>query len=97
MDEVYGLFPTLSDIRISTVRNHKVEASATIAEMIFSPSYLVSFHSRVMPFYPGDVLSTGTPGAAVINDGDVVECAIERLGILRNSVGGGGTESRSSE
>jgi|HubBroStandDraft_6_1064221.scaffolds.fasta_scaffold44528_2 2-keto-4-pentenoate hydratase/2-oxohepta-3-ene-1,7-dioic acid hydratase in catechol pathway len=97
MDEVYGLFPTLSEIRISTVRNHKVEASATVADMIFSPSYLVSFHSRVMPFYPGDVLSTGTPGAAVISDGDVVECAIDGLGTLRNSVGGGATESRPGE
>ncbi len=97
MDEVYVLFPSLSDIRISTVRNHKIEASATIADMVFSPSYLVSFHSRVMPFYPGDVISTGTPGAAVISDGDVVECAIEGLGMLRNSVGGGTREARSGE
>jgi 2-keto-4-pentenoate hydratase/2-oxohepta-3-ene-1,7-dioic acid hydratase in catechol pathway len=97
MDEVYVLFPSLSDIRISTVRNHKIEASATIADMVFSPSYLVSFHSRVMPFYPGDVISTGTPGAAVISDGDVVECAIKGLGMLRNSVGSGTREARSGE
>jgi 2-keto-4-pentenoate hydratase/2-oxohepta-3-ene-1,7-dioic acid hydratase in catechol pathway len=97
MDEVYVLFPSLSDIRISTVRNRKIEASATIADMVFSPSYLVSFHSRVMPFYPGDVISTGTPGAAVISDGDVVECAIKGLGMLQNSVGSGTREARSGE
>jgi 2-keto-4-pentenoate hydratase/2-oxohepta-3-ene-1,7-dioic acid hydratase in catechol pathway len=89
MDEVFALFPSLDGIRISTTRNRKVEASATIADMIFSLSYLVSFHSKVMPFYPGDIISTGTPGATVINDGDSVECAIDGLGILRNSVRGG--------
>jgi 2-keto-4-pentenoate hydratase/2-oxohepta-3-ene-1,7-dioic acid hydratase in catechol pathway len=97
MDEVYVLFPRLSDIRIFTVRNHKIEASATIADMVFSPSYPVSFHSRVMPFYAGDVISTGTPGAAVISDADVVECAIEGLGMLRNSVGDGAREARSGD
>jgi 2-keto-4-pentenoate hydratase/2-oxohepta-3-ene-1,7-dioic acid hydratase in catechol pathway len=88
MDEVSALFPRLSDIRISTVRNHESEASATIADMIFSIPYLISFHSKVMPFYPGDVISTGTPGATVITQGDIVECDIEGLGILRNSVQG---------
>jgi 2-keto-4-pentenoate hydratase/2-oxohepta-3-ene-1,7-dioic acid hydratase in catechol pathway len=88
MDEVFALFPSLSDIRISTARNHKIEASATIADMIFSPSYLVSFHSKVMPFYPGDIISTGTPGATVIKDGDSVECLVDGLGMLRNSVRG---------
>lgn len=90
MDEVSTLFPSLSDIRISTVRNHKIETSATIADMIFSIPYLISFHSKVMPFYPGDVISTGTPGATVITRGDIVECAIEGLGTLRNSVQGPG-------
>ena len=87
-DEVSALFPSLSDIRISTVRNHKTEASATIADMVFSIPYLISFHSKVMPFYPGDIMSTGTPGATVISDGDTVECAIDGLGVLRNSVRG---------
>jgi 2-keto-4-pentenoate hydratase/2-oxohepta-3-ene-1,7-dioic acid hydratase in catechol pathway len=86
MDEVFAVFPSLSDIRISTLRNHTIQASATIADMIFSLPYLVSFHSKVMPFYPGDILSTGTPGATVIHDGDSVECVIEGLGTLRNLV-----------
>jgi 2-keto-4-pentenoate hydratase/2-oxohepta-3-ene-1,7-dioic acid hydratase in catechol pathway len=86
MDEVFGLFPSLDQIRISTTRNGKVEASATIADMIFSLTYLVSFHSKVMPFYPGDVISTGTPGATVVHEGDGVECVIDGLGVLRNSV-----------
>jgi 2-keto-4-pentenoate hydratase/2-oxohepta-3-ene-1,7-dioic acid hydratase in catechol pathway len=88
MEEVSSLYPSLSDIRISTVRNNTIEASATIADMIFAIPYLVSFHSKVMPFYPGDIISTGTPGATVIKDGDRIECRIDGLGVLRNGVRG---------
>ncbi len=33
-----------------------------VASMTFPPVYLVSFHSRVMTLYPGDIIGTGTPG-----------------------------------
>ena len=39
-----------------------------------------------MTLYPGDIISTGTPGAAVIEDGDLAECPIDGLGILSNPV-----------
>jgi 2-keto-4-pentenoate hydratase/2-oxohepta-3-ene-1,7-dioic acid hydratase in catechol pathway len=93
MDEVSALFPSLSELRISTIRNDDIVASATIAEMIFALPYLVSFHSKVMPFYPGDIISTGTPGATVVKDGDSVECVIEGLGTLRNVVRSGSRDS----
>ena len=35
---------------------------------------------------PGDVISTGTPGAVVLRDGDVLECRIEGLTPLKNPV-----------
>jgi 2-keto-4-pentenoate hydratase/2-oxohepta-3-ene-1,7-dioic acid hydratase in catechol pathway len=54
--------------------------------MAFPPYYLVSFHSHVATLYPGDIISTGTPGAVVIRDGDVAECRIEGLGSLSNPV-----------
>ncbi len=54
--------------------------------MAFPPFYLVSFHSHVATLFPGDIISTGTPGAVVIADGDVAECRIEALGILSNPV-----------
>jgi 2-keto-4-pentenoate hydratase/2-oxohepta-3-ene-1,7-dioic acid hydratase in catechol pathway len=31
--------------------------------MAFGRSALVSFHSNVMPPFPGDIIATGTPGA----------------------------------
>jgi 2-keto-4-pentenoate hydratase/2-oxohepta-3-ene-1,7-dioic acid hydratase in catechol pathway len=33
-----------------------------------------------MTLYPGDIISTGTPGAVAIEHGDVAECRIEGIG-----------------
>jgi 2-keto-4-pentenoate hydratase/2-oxohepta-3-ene-1,7-dioic acid hydratase in catechol pathway len=54
--------------------------------MTFSPWWLVSFHSRVMTLLPGDVISTGTPGAVVIQEGDVAECRITGFESLSNPI-----------
>jgi 2-keto-4-pentenoate hydratase/2-oxohepta-3-ene-1,7-dioic acid hydratase in catechol pathway len=35
---------------------------------------------------PGDVISTGTPGAVPIADGDVVTCRIDGFELLTNPV-----------
>ena len=73
-------------LEVATVLNGKVHRSNTVSNMTFSPWFLVSFHSRVMTLMPGDVISTGTPGAAVIQDGDVVECRITGFELLSNPV-----------
>jgi 2-keto-4-pentenoate hydratase/2-oxohepta-3-ene-1,7-dioic acid hydratase in catechol pathway len=39
-----------------------------------------------MTLLPGDIISTGTPGAAVIRDGDRVECRIDGFETLVNPV-----------
>jgi 2-keto-4-pentenoate hydratase/2-oxohepta-3-ene-1,7-dioic acid hydratase in catechol pathway len=39
-----------------------------------------------MTMLPGDIISTGTPGAVVINDGDMVECLIDGFDKLVNPV-----------
>ena len=44
--------------------------------MTFPPDFLVTYHSRIMTLLPGDIISTGTPGAAVIAHGDQLECRI---------------------
>jgi 2-keto-4-pentenoate hydratase/2-oxohepta-3-ene-1,7-dioic acid hydratase in catechol pathway len=76
----------LGAVEVATVRNGSVHRSNVVANMIFSPRLLISFHSKVFPFYPGDLLSTGTPGAVVVHDGDVAECRVEGVGVLRNPV-----------
>jgi 2-keto-4-pentenoate hydratase/2-oxohepta-3-ene-1,7-dioic acid hydratase in catechol pathway len=73
-------------LEVSTVLNGEVRRSNTVSNMMFSPWWLVSFHSKIMTLLPGDVISTGTPGAAEIRDGDVVECRIDSFAPLSNPV-----------
>lgn len=74
------------DLNVSTVINGKIHRKNTVSNMTFRPWNLVSFHSQVMKMLPGDIISTGTPGAVVISDGDVVECHIDGFEPLVNSV-----------
>jgi 2-keto-4-pentenoate hydratase/2-oxohepta-3-ene-1,7-dioic acid hydratase in catechol pathway len=73
-------------LEVSTVLNGEVKRTNTVSNMIFSPWWLVSFHSQIMTLLPGDVISTGTPGAVVIQDGDVAECRISGFEPLSNPV-----------
>jgi 2-keto-4-pentenoate hydratase/2-oxohepta-3-ene-1,7-dioic acid hydratase in catechol pathway len=75
LDEVLARGP-LEDLIVATVHNGAVHRKDTVSGMTFSPAELLSFHSQVMPFYPGDILSTGTPGAVGIEPGDVVRCEL---------------------
>jgi 2-keto-4-pentenoate hydratase/2-oxohepta-3-ene-1,7-dioic acid hydratase in catechol pathway len=54
--------------------------------MTFKPAFLVTYHSTIMTLLPGDVISTGTPGAVHINDGDEVACRIDGFPLLVNGV-----------
>ena len=87
LDEVRARFASLAEIEVQTVHNGAVHRRNTISNMAFPPQFLVSFHSKVMPLFPGDIISTGTPGAVVIADGDVMECRIPGIGSLINPVG----------
>lgn len=76
----------LEALEVSTVLNGEVRTRNTVSNMTFSPWWLVSFHSRVMTLLPGDVISTGTPGAVVVKEGDVAECRIDGFEPLSNPV-----------
>ncbi|MBN2027941.1 MAG: fumarylacetoacetate hydrolase family protein [Actinobacteria bacterium] len=67
--------------------NGEVRQSSNTANMAFGPAELLSFVSRIMTFYPGDVIMTGTPsGVGEMHPGDAVEVIIEGLGTLRNTI-----------
>ena len=78
--------PDVSTLEVSTVLNGRVHAKNVVANMTFSPAFLVSFLSQVMTLLPGDIISTGTPGACAIADGDIVECRISGFLSLVNPV-----------
>ena len=62
--------------------------------MIFGVAELISFCSHSFTLEPGDLILTGTPWGVgefmdpkrSLQDGDVVECEIEGIGVLRNPV-----------
>ena len=63
-------------LEVQSVHNGQVFAKNVVANMTHRPARLVSLHSSIMGWYPGDVLSTGTPQAFPIAEGDVAECRI---------------------
>ena len=75
------------------VRGDLVQNSST-SEMIFSVAEIVAFCSRNFTLEPGDVILTGTPWGCgefaepqrSLQDGDLVECEIDGIGVLSNLV-----------
>ncbi|MGW1786427.1 fumarylacetoacetate hydrolase family protein [Streptomyces sp. NPDC002143] len=84
--EVLERFGALEDIEVSTVVNGDQRRTNTVANMTHRPASLISFHSQMMPLFPGDIISTGTPGAIVVADGDLVEAVIPGIGHLKSTV-----------
>lgn len=76
----------MEDLTVATVLNGEVKRENVVSNMTFSPWFLVSFHSKVMTLLPGDIISTGTPGAVEIRNGDVAECRITGFEPLSNPV-----------
>jgi 2-keto-4-pentenoate hydratase/2-oxohepta-3-ene-1,7-dioic acid hydratase in catechol pathway len=76
----------VSGLQVQTIINGKVYAENTVANMTFGPDALVSYHSQIMTMLPGDIISTGTPGAATLKNGDIIECRISGFQPLKNHV-----------
>jgi 2-keto-4-pentenoate hydratase/2-oxohepta-3-ene-1,7-dioic acid hydratase in catechol pathway len=76
----------LEDVRVETIVNGEVAAADSVSNMMMPPRELVAFHSEVMTLEPGDVISTGTPGAEPISPGDDVVASVDRLGTAKASV-----------
>jgi 2-keto-4-pentenoate hydratase/2-oxohepta-3-ene-1,7-dioic acid hydratase in catechol pathway len=82
VDEV----PDVDALEVATIHNGEVHRCNVVSNMTFRPWWLVAFHSRVMTLLPGDIISTGTPGAAHIRPGDTAGCSIVGFRDLSNPV-----------
>jgi 2-keto-4-pentenoate hydratase/2-oxohepta-3-ene-1,7-dioic acid hydratase in catechol pathway len=80
-----GLDPT--DLEISCTVDGEPRQQGRTSQLIFGLPTLISYISQVMTLLPGDVVLTGTPsGVGPIRPGQRVECTIEGLGTLANTV-----------
>ncbi|MBP1633407.1 MAG: 5-carboxymethyl-2-hydroxymuconateDelta-isomerase [Acidobacteria bacterium] len=100
LGHVFGYLTTADEVadpqalRIRTRVNGEIRQDGSTADMYFKTAYLISYLSLGMTWEPGDVILTGTPhgvGWAMkpqrfMAPGDVVECEVEGLGMLRNRV-----------
>ena len=67
--------------------NGETRQSVSISEMVHKIPLIISYVSENMTLLPGDVILTGSPaGISKIQAGDVIECEVEGIGILANSV-----------
>ena len=78
----------LAEATVTTRVNGAVAAENEVRNMLFPPADIVSFHSKVSTLRPGDLFSTGTPGAAPIEPGDEVRATVESIGSVSASVTG---------
>lgn len=78
--------------------NGKEYSRGNFREITFTFAEMIARASADCPLYPGDVIGSGTVGTGCILElganeygwlqpGDVVELEIERLGVLRNTIG----------
>lgn len=77
------------EAKLQTYLNDELEPhqSASVLDMVFSATELVSYISHVMTLLPGDVILTGTPaGVGKVQVGDRIRIAIEGIGELENTV-----------
>lgn len=82
LDEANDLF----QLKVQTILNGNVHAENIVANMTFPLDFLVSYHTRIMTMLPGDIISTGTPGAVPLKHGVIIECRISNFQPLINHV-----------
>ena len=86
--------PDPQTLMLTTRVNGQVVQHDSTANMLFSVATSIAFLSCLMTLEPGDIIATGTPSGVgfkrtpplFLQEGDVVEVEIERIGRIRNLV-----------
>ncbi len=76
-----------NDLQVQSRVNGEVRQTGRSSDLIFDVETIVSYVSKYVTLFPGDVIFTGTPGQTMaMQPGDVVEIEVEGVGVLRNTV-----------
>ena len=78
----------VDNLRLWLSVNGQMMQDGTTANLIFKIPFLISYLSQFMTLLPGDIISTGTPGAVHIRPGDTAGCSIAGFRDLINPVEG---------
>jgi 2-keto-4-pentenoate hydratase/2-oxohepta-3-ene-1,7-dioic acid hydratase (catechol pathway) len=89
---VAGDITSSSDLKLTSSVNGEPRQTGSTREMVFGVASLISYLSTTITLVPGDVILTGTPPGVglgftpprFLEPGDVVECSVEGLGVIRN-------------
>jgi 2-keto-4-pentenoate hydratase/2-oxohepta-3-ene-1,7-dioic acid hydratase in catechol pathway len=84
----------VSALRLSCRVNGEIRQDASTADLIFDVPTLIETLSKSVTLAAGDVIATGTPAGVGIGfepprflqEGDVVECEIEGIGKIKNTL-----------
>ncbi|MGI9148791.1 MAG: fumarylacetoacetate hydrolase family protein [Chloroflexota bacterium] len=87
-------FPKPQNVRLTTRVNGEMRQDSNTSDMLYDIGRIVEILSAGTTLEPGDVIITGTPSGVGmgmnppkwLKDGDVTECEIEGIGVLRNRV-----------
>lgn len=75
----------VASIRIEAKLNGVEKQNSSTDLMIVPIHKIISFLSNVMTLNPGDVILTGSPlGAELVGAGNIIECEIKDIGVLKN-------------
>ncbi len=83
-----------NNLALQTRVNGQVRQSSNTNDMIFDIATIISVLSEGFTLSPGDLIATGTPEGVgfamdppgLLKPGDIVECEIENIGVLRNRI-----------
>ncbi|MGD9057953.1 MAG: fumarylacetoacetate hydrolase family protein, partial [Desulfobacterales bacterium] len=84
----------LQNLKVTARVNGKIMQDGNSADMLFDIPTIIAFISQDITLWPGDIISTGTPSGVgifreppvLLKARDVVECEVESVGTIRNSV-----------
>ena len=95
-------FDNPDDLRVSCVKGEESVQDSRTSDLVFSVPQLVSYLSKIVTLYPGDVIFTGTPEGVglgrspqiYLTDGDVLTTTIEGIGSMTHQFVGPANEGR---
>ena len=73
------------NVKLEAYLNGECKQSVNTSDLIFGVPALISYITRFITLFPGDIIATGTPaGISPMKSGDTIEIKVEGIGTLRN-------------